>query len=305
MNSALSINNSIFGDENMYFNIFSISNDKETDFQIEETEYKKNVNESIKKKKKKKDNEYILKKKAESARKTRLRKKLVQKAILEENIKLKKKLNDLENKLLICLCNECKTKLKIPLNHFQITTEEKSSKSLFVKNLFIISILACVFFLFYLNSTSVLSNNVRKLSQLYYFSLSYNDMNSYKISYDGIYISFGDYYSIINKQNYFMNDKPLYFYLNKKVKILEEKNLNNNITTDNCKNCFVHISGNNKRIPVDQRKNSFKLFLKPNYLPPTGNSYYDKNDNSIPILEIDCLVIGYSKHQIYIKDEKK
>ena len=54
MNSALSINNSIFGDENMYFNIFSISNDKETDFQIEETEYKKNVNESIKKKKKKK-----------------------------------------------------------------------------------------------------------------------------------------------------------------------------------------------------------------------------------------------------------
>lgn len=54
MNSDLSINNSIFGDENMYFNIFSFSNDKETDFQIEETEYKKNVNESIKKKKKKK-----------------------------------------------------------------------------------------------------------------------------------------------------------------------------------------------------------------------------------------------------------
>ena len=223
---------------------------------------------------------------------------------MEENIKLKKKLNDLENKLLICLCNECKIKLKIPLNHFKITTEEKSSKSL-LKNLFIISILVCVFFLFYLNSTSVLSNNVRKLSQLYYFSLSYNDMNNYKISYDGMYISFGDYYSIINKQNYFMNDKPLYFYLNKEVKILEEENLNNNLTTDNCKNCFVHLSKNNKNVPVDRRKNSFKLFVKPNYLPPLENSYYNKNDNSIPILELDCLLIGYSKHQIYEKDEKK
>ena len=63
----------------MYFNIFSFSNDKEIDCQIEESEYKKNIIESIKKKKKK-DNEYILKK-AESARKASLRKKFVQKAI--------------------------------------------------------------------------------------------------------------------------------------------------------------------------------------------------------------------------------
>ena len=76
------------------------------------------------------------------------------------------------------------------------------------------------------------------------------------------------------QRNYFMNDKPLHFYLNKKVKILEEENLNNNITSENCKNCFVHLSKNNKSISVEQRKNSFQLFVKPNCLFPTCNSYY-------------------------------
>ena len=57
-----------------------------------------------------------------------------------------------------------------------------------------------------------------------------------------------------------MNDKPLYFYLNKKVNF-RRKNLNNNITSENCKNCFVHFQKIIKEFLLNKGKIAFNFLL--------------------------------------------
>ena len=120
-----------------------------------------------------------------------------------------------------------------------------------------------------------------------------------------MYITLGDYYSIINKKKNFLdNEDNIYYFFNKGIKLINENELDINQTIDNCKNCLIQLEKNQLNFDENNRL-IFSLFIKPNKLIRQKLEInYENNENNITIFKIKCLGLGYSTHKLFINKTK-
>ena len=311
-------------DLDIFYECFgSFEKNKESDYFFNEKEMNNLLKEKISKKRKRENKNYDdiedikkekLKKNAESARKTRQRKKLEIEYLINENKKLKNIIFELENQRTL-LCEQCKKKLNIENNKkilFQVSSQKNQNFNTFQnRNIFtIISIIiTCIFLIFNVSNISKIKKPkyTRNLSLFEtknnIFEMSNNEIKHINLTYNKFYITLGDYYSIITKKNFLFDKTAVKFLLkNEGIRYLSEDDFfNNNIT--NCINCIVELGKNN--IQYDPIKiNRFKLFFYPkDVIHYNGNQNFENNKDEKgnifqTYFEIDCLAFGYSEHKI-------
>ncbi len=249
------------------------------------------------------------KRKAESAKRARQRRKLIFNTLIKENKKLKEDIENIKKKLHLCLCQECKKKMNFPTNTFKISQNTFKKKCLFT----ITSIITLFYIIFsFLNFTNLTfsiikysKNKFRKLLNYPSFSFSEKDFKNINLTSDGMYITLGDYYSIINKKKNFLdNEDNIYYFFNKGIKLINENELDINQTIDNCKNCLIQLEKNQLNFDENNRL-IFSLFIKPNKLIRQKLEInYENNENNITIFKIQCLGLGYSTHKLFINKTK-
>ncbi len=134
--------------------------------------------------------------------------------------------------------------------------------------------------------------------------MSNNEIKHINLTYNKLYITLGDYYSIITKNKFLIDYKTItYSIKNEGIRYLSEDDFfNKNIT--NCINCIVELNRN--KIKFDPiRANRFKLYFYPkDVITSNGNQNFennkDENGNIFQTyFEIDCLAFGFSENRIY------
>ena len=248
-----------------------------------------------------------LKKNAESAKKARLRKKLLFESLIEENKKLRNLIYFYQKEIQFKLCKECKKKLNKPEFIFKIEQNNNNNKKIISKKpLFsiIISIIL-ILVLFSFNNINIANEkkSIRNLEQMNYFEISNKELQNINLTHDKLYISFGDYYSLISKNN-FLNGKNLIFSMKKEgIKYIKEEDFDFNKIKD-CKHCLIELYRNNVEFAPD-RINRFKIYFYPkNVITPEGlinysNNIDEKGNKYETFFEIDCLAIGFSSNRLY------
>ena len=171
------------------------------------TKKRKREEDIINKKKKKKKN-------AESAKKARLRKKILLDSLIEENKKLKNLIYFYQKEIQLYICKDCKKKLNKPEFIFKIEQNNNNNKKIISKKpLFsIIITIILILVLFSFNNINIANEkkSIRNLEQKDYFEISNKELQNINLTHNKLYISFGDYYSLISK-NHFLNGKNLIF----------------------------------------------------------------------------------------------
>jgi hypothetical protein len=294
----------------IFFNFFdSLQEHQDLDCDEEEINYLLKENNLTKKRKREEDimkKKEKLKKNAESARKARLRKKILLESLIEENKKLRNLIYFYQKEIQLYICKECKKKLNKPELMFKIEQNNKENKNIIRKKpLFsiIISIILMLF-LFSFNNINIANEKriVRNLEQKNYFEISNKELQNINLTYNKLYISFGDYYSLISK-NYFLNGKNLIFSMkNEGTKYIKEEDFDFNKIKD-CKHCIIELNRNN--IEYSPRINRFKIYFYPKtIITPQGlinyvNNIDEKGNKYKTFFEIDCLGIGFSENRLY------
>jgi hypothetical protein len=295
----------------IFLNFFdSLEENEALDYNDEEINnvFKKN---NLKKKRKRQEDiinkKEKLKKKAESAKKARLRKKLLFESLIEENKKLRNLINIYQKEIQFKLCKECKKKLNKPEFIFKIEQNNNNNKKIISKKpLFsIIITIILILVLFSFNNINIANEkkSIRNLEQKDYFEISNKELQNINLTHNKLYISFGDYYSLISKNN-FLNGKNLIFSMKKEgIKYIKEEDFDFNKIKD-CKHCIIELYRNNIEFAPD-RINRFKVFFYPkNIITPEGlinysNNIDEKGNKYETFFEIDCLAIGFSENRLY------
>ena len=206
----------------IFFNFFdSLQEHQDLDCDEEEINYLLKENNLTKKRKREEDiikKTEKLKKNAESARKARLRKKLLLDSLIEENKKLKKLIYFYQKEIQLYICKDCKKKLNKPELMFKIEQNNNNNKKIISKKpLFsIIITIILILVLFSFNNINIANEkkSIRNLEQMNYFEISNKELQNINLTHNKLYISFGDYYSLISKNN-FLNGKNLIFSMKK------------------------------------------------------------------------------------------
>ena len=296
----------------IFFNFFdSLQEHQDLDCDEEEINYLLKENNLTKKRKREEDiikKTEKLKKNAESARKARLRKKLLLDSLIEENKKLKKLIYFYQKEIQLYICKDCKKKLNKPELMFKIEQNNNNNKKIISKKpLFsIIITIILILVLFSFNNINITNEkkSIRNLEQKDYFEISNKDLKNINLTHNKLYISFGDYYSLISKNN-FLNGKNLIFSMkNKGIKYIKEEDFDFNKIKD-CKHCLIELYRNNIEYAPD-RINRFKVFFYPkNIITPEGlinysnNNIDEKGNKYKTFFEVDCLGIGFSENRLY------
>ena len=313
-------------DLDIFYDFFdSFENNKENDYYVNENEIKNLLKEKISKKRnrenKNHDNiEYIkkekLKKNAESARRARKRKKLEMENLINENKKLKNIIFQLKYERAF-ICEQCKKKLNIGKDQtiFHVSSQKKSNFNKFHKtNLFtIISIIiTCIFLTFNIINISKVKNPKRTRNLSLFdkknnniFEMSNNEIKHINLTYNKLFITLGDYYSIISQNKFLLDNQKLSFSIkNEGIRHLTETELfiTNNITK--CLNCIVELNRN--KVEFDpKRANRFRLYFYPKGVITSygflnfENNKDEKGNIFQTYFEVDCLAFGFSENRAY------
>ena len=284
-------------DSKSYLNNILLENEFQID--LEEFNY-------IYKSNKKKDEEkqlLIRKRNAESAKKGRIRKKIVFENLIKENKLLKEKITILENELKKNICNECKKKIN-QNNTFQIVSNQ--TKNFPKKTIFFFTTISIIFLIFtikFKTNFKIRELFLRELNYLtsenYYSSTLDYILNS-TIKLKNLYIRYGDYYSIIYKKT-FLNDKYLNFVKLEKTRFFHEDNLTEEMIPE--EHIFDYIQLKENAIK-DIGPLKFSLFLNPAFIKTDSNrTYMNKTfeGNEMKFLFYELKLIGYSRNQGCLK----
>ena len=295
----------------IFLNFFdSLEENEALDYNDEEINNVFKKNNLTKKRKREEDiinKKEKLKKKAESAKKARLRKKLLFESLIEENKKLRNLIYFYQKEIQLYICKDCKKKLNKPEFIFKIEQNNNNNKKIISKKpLFsIIITIILILVLFSFNNINIANEkkSIRHLEQMNYFEISNKELQNINLTHNKLYISFGDYYSLISKNN-FLNGKNLIFSMKKEgIKYIKEEDFDFNKIKD-CKHCIIELYRNNIEYAPD-RINRFKVFFYPkNIITPEGlinysNNIDEKGNKYETFFEIDCLAIGFSTNRLY------
>jgi len=268
-------------------------NKKKKNENINEIDYLENENKAIDLKRKNK-----LKRNAESARKSRARKKELMNNLIQENLKLKLEINELKKIINNKICNNCKKQILHEAMINENTNTIKSIKNrLILFSTFSISIILLIYF----NYISIDSKNIlRNLNLVYEKSdePKYINLEIENLTLASMHILFGDYYSLIRRKNFLYNENNiLYSFKNiGKVRVIKEREITESMEPNNCENCVVELEQNDVIIKKNELGSlQFKIIITPKIM--------NKDEKGWPILsyEIDCNGTGFSKNYVYPK----
>ena len=282
-----------------------------------------------------------LKNNRESAQRSRKRKKELQTRMYKENIELRRQLTSLKEKLHNRLCPECKLKLNLTslsssssqqqqhqtssTNSTPIITTQTINK--FISKPFVLfttfTVVLCIYNFFNGDNTS---NNYSAITNMtyngmfnsYYQSnkirhlnhktveISSTEIERLNLTMGGMFISFGDYYTLMNykgKETFLNRDKMYSFKNLGKVMLINENDLTNQNVRNGCMNnkCIVEITSDNVQIKEGSPMLIKLLFNTNIYEKSNNNNNNNNNDNyqqntSTFLYEIDCQAIGFRKH---------
>ena len=267
-----------------------------------------------KKKKREEDKKIKLKKNAESAKKSREKKKLIFESLIKENLLLKNKISELKLKIHYCLCENCKKNFGIDKKVKLFVSEKVNSNTIInkindnKKSIFFtttIFIFICLFFIFNSFENNFIQNNLRNLSHSMNskFSIEIEEIIKNKLLIKEIYLSCTEYYSIINSNKYFLNEKRKILFNNKyNMKVIDENFFySNNFTSENCLDYVIQINNFNYSLSVDEKKH-LQLIIVPskkinNMKDFKNQNNLENNDNkNLEFYVLDCLVTGFRKN---------
>ena len=90
---------------------------------------------------------------------------------------------------------------------------------------------------------------IRNLNESYeyIFNVKYENLEIRNFTLTSIYILFGDYCSLVKRNNFLYNENNvIYSFKNKgKVRIVKERDLSINLDEKDCENCIVELEQNN------------------------------------------------------------
>lgn len=290
-------NGSVFLEDDEYLYKQDISNTSNTgSTSSEKTKDKKRKKISPEKKK------IILEKNRESARQSRRRKKQIIESLLKENRELKRELHEFKKHLFVTLCKDCKAKLNLIPNKpiIQQSVPQVQSRKPFSLFTVCAAVICIILNIAYFSDFFSTSSNplLRKLSNR--SIVTYQEIEKINITVGSVFISYGDYYSIINGKQ-FLRNEVFYTFENKgKVRKLYNKEIGQVPVTE-CPSCMVEIPRSN--IVQKKGKIGFKLFVNPTrfWEHKSNNDTLDNDVNTL--LELDCETIGYSKHIMNIHND--
>ena len=315
-------------DSDIFYEFFSkFDSNKENDYNINEKEIKNLLKVKISKKRNREKNndndiEYIkkekLKKNAESARRTRQRKKLAMENLINENRKLKNIICQLKSERLL-ICKQCKKKLNIENYKTIFNVSQKNSNINTNKKRFLFTIISVIVFCIFLSFNKINISNIEKQilkrnlslfdKKINTFQMSNNEIKDINLTYNKWYITLGDYYSIITKNKKFFVDyeKISYSIKNEGIRYLKENDIfNKNLT--NCLNCMVELNRNKIEHNL-KRINRFRLYFYPKeVITSYGFQHFQNNKDEKgnifqTFFEIDCIAFGFSENRLYTNNE--
>ena len=266
-------------------------NKKKKNENINGTDYLDNENNNIDIKRKNK-----LKRNAESARKSRARKKELMNNLIQENLKLKLEINELKKIINNKICNNCKKQILHEAMINENTNNIKSIKNrLILFSTFSISIILLICF----NYISIDSKKILRNLNLVNENSGepkYTNLEIQNLTLASIHILFGDYYSLIKRKTFLYNENNiLYSFKNiGKVRVIKEKEVTENMEPKDCENCVVELEQNDVIVKKNELGNiQFKIIITPKIM--------NKDEKGSPILsyEIDCNGFGFSKNYVY------
>ena len=257
-----------------------------------------------KKRKKIKDIEK-LKKNAESAKKSRARKKEMINNLYKENIRLRLENKELKQIIESKICEKCKEEInKKNQNNILINNNNLNiNKKLFLFSTVTISLFILIFYSFH----PIENYSLRKLNQLNdILNPKFNNLKIKNLTLVSMYVLLGDYYSLVQKKSFLYNENNiLYSYKNKgKVRIIKENETMNPENND-CMECLVELNQDN--LVINKSKDNlfqFKLMLNPKIININETNYEIKHEKGSPltVYEIDCSGLGYSKNLVYFNN---
>ena len=271
-----------------------------------------------------------LKNNRESAQRSRKRKKELQTRMEKENIELRRQLTSLKEKLHNHLCLECKQKLNLIPSSFSspitapLTQQPSTTNTPIIATQNINKVISKPFVLFTtfaavlciynffngdITNYSAITNmkyngmfnsyyqtNIRHLNQKT-VEISSTEIEQLNLTMGGMFITFGDYYTLTNykEKATFLNRDKMYSFKNLgKVMLINENDLTNQNIRNGCMNnkCIVEINSDNVQIKEDSPM-LIKLLFNTNIYERNNN--YQQNKATF-LYEIDCQTIGFRKH---------
>ena len=237
-----------------------------------------------------------LKRNAESARKSRARKKELMSNLIQENIKLKLEIKELRKFIENKICDECKKQIFGKIQEKKIESNNKkpnNKKKLFLFSTFTISLIILMFFSFIPTHKSNILRNLMYISE-YSSEPKYTNLEIKNLTLASFHVLFGDYYSLVKRTNFLYNENNIiYSFKNQgKVRVLKEDEISEDLEPKDCKDCIVQLNQEDVYI---KKTNSGKIQFKIIITPKINNQI----NNTILSYEIDCT--GFSRNYIYQK----
>ena len=234
-----------------------------------------------------------LKRNAESARKSRLRKKELMSNLIQENVKLKLEIKELRKIIENKICEKCRKKIygekqenKIELK----TNNNNNKKKLFLFSTFL-SLMILIMYSFPIKNKSNILRNLMDKSQ-YSSEPKYINLEIQNLTLASMHILFGDYYSLVKRKNFLYNENNIiYSFKNQgKVRVLKEDEITENLEPKDCEDCIVEL---NQEDVIIKKNETGKIQFKIIITPKINNNI----DKSIISYEIDCT--GFSRNYVY------
>jgi hypothetical protein len=150
------------------------------------------------------------------------------------------------------------------------------------------------------------SSKIRHLNQKT-VEISSTEIERLNLTMGGMFISFGDYYTLMNykgKETFLNRDKMYSFKNLGKVMLINENDLTNQNVRNGCMNnkCIVEITSDNVQIKEGSPM-LIKLLFNTNIYEKSNSNSNNNNNNdnyqqntSTFLYEIDCQAIGFRKH---------
>ena len=275
----------------------SIFQNSSNEMEMIEQEFKEFVKENEKNKK------LLKKRKAETERKGRLRKKLAIERLMKENKLLKEKIKSLEKELNENLCIECKKKLNLN-TFFQMSTNNMKK---YINPIFITSVITIILLVFIFNTPSKYKYPEKFIRKLNSYTQDNNCFSTEDFilnltsNIKDIYITYGDYYSIVYKKS-FLNNKYCTFINLDRVQMFDENELKEEMKPEDHINDIIKLNDDAIKI-IGPLKLS--LFLNPYFLqtPEFNKSFIYKKDkeNEKNFLYYELEMVGYSRNHVTLK----
>lgn len=232
----------------------------------------------------------------EAARRSRTKRKQEIEYLILENKQLKKENKELKLKLSLMKCPKCNENM-IPIISPSSSTTSLDNSSSYNRPIFLftaLAVIACIT----LNSLSINTffelprKSLRNLNEKG-FEITGEDIVKANYSIAGMYITYGDYYSITH-QSMFLDTSKYYFENKGPINILKESEAQN-FANETCVNCVVEL---NKDTLVKKPDSlNFKLIiLNQRLVDENASQFYNYNNSefNFEIFQIDCKSVGLS-----------